>query len=472
MTKNKPIQTNLIVIGSGPGGYTAAFRAADLGLNVILIEKDSQLGGVCLNRGCIPSKAFLHAANIINESKKAKKIGLSFEKPKIDIEKLHSWKNSIISNLNLGIKELSKKRNIQIINGTASFLSAEKIEVIDNQNKKIIIEFKNCIIATGSSPTKLRNSNISDPRIINSTQALSLKRTPKKMLIIGGGYIGLELGSVYQSLGTKITIAEYFPNLLSMADADLVQPLYQNLKNKFENIFLSTEVTNLLPRNNKINATFKTEDKMFMDDYDYVLISIGRTPNTQNLNLDKAGIYLDNNGFIPTNNKKRTIIPNIYAIGDVTGNPMLAHKATHEAKVAAENIFGKNTVFEPIAIPSVIYTNPELAWAGFTENELNEKGVKFKKAIFPWSANGRALTMDQSNGKTKILITEDESKILGIGIVGHNAGELIGEAMLAIEMGANIEDIGLTIHAHPTLSETINNASEMLTKTITDLYIK
>ena len=472
MSDNRLIQTNLIVIGSGPGGYTAAFRASDLGLDVILIEKDSKLGGVCLNRGCIPSKAFLHAANIINESKKAKKIGLDFEEPKINIEKLYDWKNSIISNLSLGIKQLSKKRNIQIVNGAASFLSADTVDVTDKQNKKITIKFKNCIIATGSCPSKLKNSNITDPRIINSTQALSLNRIPKKMLIIGGGYIGLELGTVYESLGTKITIAEYFPNLLSMADSDLVKPLYQSLKSKFENIFLSTEVTNLLPQNNKINTTFKTENKIFQDNFDYVLISVGRTPNTYNLNLDKAGIHLDKHGFIPVNNKRRTIIPNIYAIGDVIGNPMLAHKATHEAKIAAQNIAGINSVFEPTTIPSVIYTNPEIAWAGYTEQELKNKQITYNKSIFPWSASGRAMTTDSIEGKTKILASEDNSKILGVGIVGNNAGELISEAVLAMEMGANIEDISLTIHPHPTFSETFSNASEILNKTITDLYIK
>ena len=468
----KNIGMKLVVIGSGPGGYTAAFRAADLGLNVTLIDKDKNLGGVCLNRGCIPSKAYLHLSHIISDASESKNFGVSFNEPIIDMNKIYNWKDSIVRNLNMGIETLAKQRKIKIINGLASFLSANQLSVKDNQNKQINIEFDYCIIATGSSPSKLKNFGNQYEKVINSTQALSLKKVPKKMLVIGGGYIGLELGTVYQSFGSQITLAEFSPNLLSMADQDLVNPLLKTLEKKFENIFLSTEVIDLKEKNNMVSVTFNNNNKLFQDSFDMVLISIGRTPNIKYLDLDKAGIRTNTKGFIPVNEKRRTIIPNIYAIGDITGNPMLAHKATHEGKVAAENISGLNSIFKPMAIPSVIYTNPEIAWAGYTESELKNNKIKYNKAIFPWSASGRAMTTGSTIGKTKVLTSKDNSKILGVGICGVNAGELISEAMLAIEMGANIEDIGLTIHPHPTLSETIANASEILTKTITDLYIK
>ena len=468
----KNIGMKVVVIGSGPGGYTAAFRAADLGLNVTLIDKDKNLGGVCLNRGCIPSKAYLHLSHVISDASESKNFGVSFNEPIIDMNKIYSWKDSIVRNLNMGIETLAKQRKIKIINGLASFLSANQLSVKDNQNKQINIEFDYCIIATGSSPSKLKNFGNQYEKVINSTQALSLKKVPKKMLVIGGGYIGLELGTVYQSFGSQITLAEFSPNLLSMADQDLVNPLLKTLEKKFENIFLSTEVIDLKEKNNMVSVTFNNNNKLFQDSFDMVLTSIGRTPNIKYLDLDKAGIRTNTKGFIPVNEKRRTIIPNIYAIGDITGNPMLAHKATHEGKVAAENISGLNSIFKPMAIPSVIYTNPEIAWAGYTESELKNNKIKYNKAIFPWSASGRAMTTGSTIGKTKVLTSKDNSKILGVGICGVNAGELISEAMLAIEMGANIEDIGLTIHPHPTLSETIANASEILTKTITDLYIK
>ena len=462
----------VVVIGSGSGGYTAAFRASDLGCNVTLIDKNMNLGGVCLNRGCIPSKALLYLSHLIDETAHSKNKGVSFNKPVIDIKKVADWKNSIIENLSTGISSLVKKRNINVINGLASFLSAQKLLIIDKQNKNIEIEFDFCIIASGSYPSKLKNVATEHPGIINSTQALSINKIPEKMLVIGGGYIGLELGSVYHSFGSKITVAEYFSNLLSMADKDLVEPLYKKLTNQFSKIYLSTEVVDLKPQGNKIIATFKSKEKIYKNTFDSVLISTGRTPNTKSLNLDKAGIKVNKQGFIPVNSKMRTITPNIFAIGDVNGNPMLAHKATHEGKCAAENIAGTDTIFNPKTIPSVIYTNPEIAWAGYTEIELKDKQIPYNKSVFPWSASGRAMTTDSIEGKTKILASEDNSRILGVGIVGNNAGELISEAVLAIEMGANIEDISLTIHPHPTLSETFSNASEILNKTITDLYIK
>ena len=469
--ENNIQKTELVVIGSGPGGYTAAFRAADLGIQVTLIDKSYNLGGVCLNKGCIPSKSLLHLAKTINDIEEIREAGVLFSKPKINISKIHKWKNETISNLNSGIKKLAKTRKITILNGVATFNSANQIEINDKQNKKILLVFDNCIIATGSSPQIIPNLNKKHPNIIDSTDALNFKSIPEKLLIIGGGYIGLELGEVYSALGSKVTIAEFLPSILSMADNDLSMILTNTLEKRFENIFTSTEITELLPKgNDNVIATFKN-NKIFKDRFDKVLICIGRTPNTSKLNIEKTGIKLDEKGFIPVNDQRRTLIPNIFAIGDITGNPMLAHKATHEGKVAAEVISGTNVSFSPITIPSVIYTNPEVAWCGDTENELNEQSIRYLKAEFPWSASGRALAVGATNGITKILCNEKKTKILGVGIVGHNAGELINEAVLAIEMGSTPEDLALTIHAHPTLSETLANAAEIINGSITDLYI-
>ena len=465
MTKNKPIQTNLIVVGSGPGGYTAAFRAADLGLNVILIEKDSQLGGVCLNRGCIPSKAFLHSANIINESKKAKKIGLSFEKPKIDIEKLHNWKNSIISNLNLGIKELSKKRNIQIINGTASFLSAKKIEVIDNQNKKIIIEFKKCIIATGSSPTKLRNSNISDPRIINSTQALSLKKIPKKMLIIGGGYIGLELGCALTKLGTEVTVIEGLDNVLSIMDKEIRRPLERWLKIKKVTVH-----TKALARgadvkgkgaSRKVHLRFEMEGEEHTIKVDKVLVTVGRRPNSKGWGIENMGVRMDSSGnFIRIDRKCRTSAPGVFAIGDVAGEPMLAHKASSQGEMVAEIIAGHNREFDKVAIPAIVFTEPEIVSVGLNPDEARELGEEIITGKFPLAANGRALTLEaeKTGGFIRVTARKSDHVILGIQAVGSHVAELSGEFVLALEMGALLEDIADTVHAHPTMTESFHES--------------
>tara|TARA_B100001094_G_C18192972_1_gene808578 strand:- start:587 stop:2020 length:1434 start_codon:yes stop_codon:yes gene_type:complete len=464
-------KTELVVIGAGPGGYTAAFRAADLGIKVTLIDKNYNLGGVCLNKGCIPSKSLLHLAKGINDTTDLEEAGIKYSKPKIDIEKIHEWKNKTISNLNSGIKKLAQARKIDILNGLATFNSANQLEITDSQNKKILLDFDNCIIASGSSPQIIPNLNKKHPNIIDSTDALNFNEIPERLLVIGGGYIGLELGEVYSALGSKVTIAEFLPSILSMADYDLSNILTKSLEKKFENIFTATEVTELIPKgNDNVIATFKN-NKIFKDNFNKVLICIGRAPNTANLNIEKTGIKLDVKGFIPVNDQRRTLIPNIFAIGDVTGNPMLAHKATHEGKVAAEVIAGNNVSFNPITIPSVIYTNPEVAWCGDTENELNEQSIRYIKAEFPWSASGRALAVGASNGVTKILCNEKRTKILGVGIIGHNAGELINEAVLAIEMGTTPEDLALTIHAHPTLSETIANAAEIINGTITDLYI-
>jgi len=465
------IKTELAIIGAGPGGYTAAFRAADLGIKVTLINKSSKLGGVCLNKGCIPSKALLHLAKIINDAKEANIAGIKFNEPTFSFNKLQEWKNESISKLSNGISKLATARNINIINGLASFNSANQLIIKDKQDKTIHLDFDNCIISSGSRPQVIPNLNKQNPNIIYSTEALNFNKIPDRLLIIGGGYIGLELAEVYSAFGSKVTIAEFLPSILSMADQDLVKILLSTFTNKLENIYTSTEVTELLPKSKKqIIATFKN-DKIFKDSFNKVLICIGRKPNTNKLNIEKTGIKLDNQGFIPVNEKRRTLIPNIYAIGDITGNPMLAHKASYEGKIAAEVIAGKNVIFDPISIPSVIYTNPEIAWCGTTENELNEQSIEYTKGEFPWIANGRALSTNTSNGKTKILCDKKTNQILGIGIVGYNAGELINEAMLALEMGTSIEDLDLTIHAHPTLSETLSNAAEIINGTITDLYI-
>ena len=466
---NKQIHSEVVVIGSGPGGYTAAFRAADLGKKVILVEKDKYLGGVCLNRGCIPSKSFLHLSKIIEDAESIKNYGVTFLKPTLDINKIRSWKNNIIYKLNTGINQLAKSRNIKIINGLAKFESKNTL-AIENNSDIYRITFENCIIATGSSVKKIPSFPSSN-KIIYSSEALELSTIPNKMLIVGAGYIGLEMGSVYNALGSNITVVEFMNCILPGADRDLVKPLEKKIKNNFSNLYLSTKVKKIEVDKPILNVFFEKEDgTTFSETYDNILISIGRKPNTDNLNLESLNITIDKDGFIPINQKCQTAIPNIFAIGDVTGNPMLAHKASHEGKVAAEVIAGLPSRFEPAAIPAVIFTDPEIAWAGPTENELIKNNVAYKKGEFPWSASAKAQVFDDIDGKTKLLFDPKDNKVISGGIVGSNAGDLIGEIVLAIEMGADAEDIGLSIHPHPTLTETISNASEMFTGTITDLY--
>ena len=461
----------LIVIGAGPGGYAAAFRAADLGKQVLLVDKFDALGGVCLNRGCIPSKALLHLAKVIDDAKSVESLGVTFEPPTLDIDKIRTWKESVISQLNKGIAQMAKARGVSRATGTAKFLSKNSITV-EESTGNLMYTFDNCIIATGSRPSKIPTFP-EDPRIISSTGALSLKDIPETLLVVGGGYIGLEMGSVYHAFGSKVTIVEFMPSLLPGADADLVKPLQKKLTADFNKIYLSTKVIDIIPENVGLTVHFETTNgEKFTESFDKVLVSVGRKPNTENLTLEKAGISLTDRGFIPVNDKRQTSINNIYAIGDITGDPMLAHKATHEGKVAAEVISGdESSSFDPKAIPAVIFTDPEIAWAGPTEAELKRDGIPYVKGEFPWQASGRAIALDRTEGKTKILADPETNKIIGIGIVGANAGDLISEGMLAIEMGADAEDIGLTIHPHPSLSETIANAAEMIEGTITDLYI-
>ena len=465
------IHAEVVVIGAGPGGYAAAFRAADLGKKVILIDKDEALGGVCLNRGCIPSKALLHIAKVIGEAKALEKSGVTFSDPTLDLDAIRSWKDSVVSKLSKGIGQLAQARKVQVIQGLATFDSPTQL-LVKLENGTQLITFDNCIIATGSRPATIPNFPTDHPRIINSTGALKLDDVPKRLLVIGGGYIGLEMGSVYNALGTQVTVVEFMPSLLPGADEDLVKPLARKLNNVFEEIYLSTKVAKVEPNGNEVNVHFEgTDGKEFSEIYDAVLVSVGRKPNTENLGLENAGITLADKGFIPVNMKRQTIVLNIYAIGDITGDPMLAHKATHEGKVAAEVIADLPSAFDPAVIPAVIFTDPEIAWAGPTEMELKENNVPYEKGEFPWAASGKALALHRIEGKTKLLFDPESKKIISAGIIGPNAGDLIGEAVLAIEMGADAEDIGLSIHPHPTLTETVANAAEMFIGTITDLYI-
>ena len=464
------LHAEVVVIGAGPGGYAAAFRSADLGKQVILIEKDSALGGVCLNRGCIPSKALLHLAKVIGDAKSLEKSGVTFGDPTLDLDAIRSWKESVVSKLSNGIDQLANARNVQVVHGMAAFDSPTQL-LVKSEGGSQPIKFDNCIIATGSIAAGIPGIPTDHPRIFNSTGALMLPAIPERLLVIGGGYIGLEMGSVYNALGSHVTVVEFMPSLLPGADEDLVKPLARKLKKSFENIYLSTKVAKIEPNDEKVTVHFESTDgKDFSETYDTVLISVGRKPNTANLGLENVEIIPTDQGFISVNEKRQTSVSNIYAIGDITGDPMLAHKATHEGKVAAEVIAELPSAFEPAVIPAVIFTDPEIAWAGPTETELKEKGIPYEKGEFPWAASGKALALHRIEGKTKLLFDPDTKKVISAGIVGPNAGDLIGEAVLAIEMGADAEDIGLSIHPHPTLTETVANAAEMFSGTITDLY--
>lgn len=465
MSKNNKV----VVIGAGPGGYAAAFRAADLGNQVTLIEKDDSLGGVCLNRGCIPSKTLLHLSKVIDEAESLKKAGIEFSNPNIDMKKIQSWKNRVIKKLGGGIKLLAKNRNVNVIHGTANFINDKSIKVTGENEE--IINFEKCIIATGSRPSTLPFIEIDHSNILDSTSVLSLDKIPKNMLVIGGGYIGLEMATVYSSLGTKVDVVEFLPRLLPGADLDLTEILHKSLKNKLNNILLNTKVTKVINKKSQVEVTMESEGEKIISKYEKVLVCIGRIPNTDKLSLENTGLDIDSKGFITVDEYRRTNINGIYAIGDVTGNPMLAHKATHEGKVAAEVCSKIPTTFEPQVIPAVIFTDPEIAWAGPTEEELKENNIAYEKAEFPWQASGKAISLGRTEGKTKIMFEPESKRVIAVGIIGYNASDLIGEAALAIEMGCYSEDIALTIHPHPTLTETFSNAAEVMEKTITDLYI-
>ena len=459
----------VVVLGSGPGGYTAAFRAADLGLKVTLIERWDTLGGVCLNVGCIPSKTLLHAAKVVEEAAAMAAHGITFAKPDVDLAKLRGFKNSVVKKLTGGLTMLARQRKVEVVAGTGKFVSPHVIEVTGAKGTERI-RFDHCIIAAGSEAVKLPGWP-EDPRIIDSTGALELPATGGRMLVVGGGIIGLEMACVYDALGTKVSVVELTPQLMPGCDPDLVKPLEKRIRGRYEQILLGTKVTGVEATKAGIRVTFAGDKAPQPQVYDYVLVAVGRSPNGKLIGADTAGVKVSDRGFIPVDKQMRTNVPHIFAIGDIVGQPMLAHKATHEAKVAAEVIAGHKAAFDARVIPSVAYTDPEVAWAGLTETEAKAKNVAFEKAVFPWAASGRALSLGRDDGFTKLLFDPVTHRILGGGIVGANAGDLISEVAVAIEMGADATDISLTVHPHPTLSETVAFAAEAYDGTLTDLYI-
>ena len=465
------IECETLVLGAGPGGYTAAFRAADLGQKVVLVERFASLGGVCLNVGCIPSKALLHAAKVITEAEEMAHFGVKMSAPEVDIDKLRGWKESIIKKLTGGLTGLAKARKVQVVTGKGVFSSANTLTVETADGSKVI-GFKNAIIAAGSSVAKIPGFPYDDPRLIDSTGALELREIPKRMLVIGGGIIGLEMACVYDALGTKVTVVEFLDGLIPAADRDIVKPLQKRIEKRYEAVYLKTKVSKLEAKPEGLLATFEGDNAPKEAQlYDMVLMAVGRRPNGKEIAADKAGVTVNDRGFIPVDKQQRTNVPHIFAIGDICGDPMLAHKATNEAKVAAEVISGHKVAFDAMTIPSVAYTDPEIAWMGLTETEAKAKGIAYEKANFPWAASGRALAMGRDDGITKLLWDPTTKRIIGAGIVGVNAGELLAETVLAMEMGADLEDLALTVHAHPTLSETPMFAAEMGLGIITDLYI-
>ena len=465
-------ETEVVVLGSGPGGYTAAFRAADLGKKVVLIERYSTLGGVCLNVGCIPSKALLHTAKVITDAEETAEHGVTFGAPKIDLGKIRHWKaNDVVGKLTLGLGAMAKQRQVTVIQGVGEFTSSHQIKVTKADGQIETVGFEHCIIAAGSQSTKFPGIK-EDPRIMDSTGALELKDIPKRLLIVGGGIIGLEMGTVYDALGSRVRVVELSEGLMQGCDRDLVRPLQKRMEQRFEKIMLNTKVNTIEPKADGIHVTFEFEGKSELQSYDRVLIAIGRRPNGKAIKAELAGVNVTDQGFIPANKQMRTNVSHIFAIGDIVGQPMLAHKATHEGKVAAEVIAGHKVEFQAIAIPYVAYTDPEVAWAGMTETEAKKQNIEIEKASFPWAASGRALAMNRSEGTTKLIFDKETHRLIGAGIAGINAGELIAETVLAIEMGADAHDLGLTIHPHPTLSETVCFTAEFKEGTITDLYIK
>jgi dihydrolipoamide dehydrogenase len=461
----------LIVLGAGPGGYAAAFLAADLGMDVTLIDKELNPGGVCLYRGCIPSKALLHIAKLVNEAKEASKWGVEFAEPKLYPEKINEWKNKVVKNLTGGLGQLTKQRKVHYIQGTAKFLDSHTLEVEKEGGEKEKLSYENIIIATGSSPARIPSFPDYSDKIWDSTGALDIKRIPKKLLVIGGGYIGLELGTVYASVGSEVTVVEMLPHLLNGADRDLVAVLQKRISKLFKEILVGTKVAGISETKTGVKVTLETSDKKKVEkEFDAVLISTGRKPNTKGFDLEKTGVKINDKGFIVTDKQCKTNVAGIYAIGDVAGEPMLAHKASHEGRAAIEVIAGHKVEFAPNAIPAVVFTDPEIAWCGYTETETKESGIKYEVAKFPWAASGRAMTLDRTDGLTKIIIEQSSQRILGMGIVGAGAGELISEGALAIEMGANMTDLKLTIHPHPTLSETLMETAEIFFGQSTHIY--
>ena len=460
----------VLVLGAGPGGYTAAFRAADLGLDVVLVERYPRLGGVCLNVGCIPSKALLHTAAILTEAQEMGAHGITFGKPEIDLDKLRGFKDGVIGQLTKGLAGLAKQRKVRVVHGEASFVSPHELAVEGKEGRQLV-RFEHAIVAAGSQSARIPGFPYDDPRLMDSTGALELRDIPDRLLVIGGGIIGLEMACVYDALGSKVTVVELTGELIPGADRDLVRPLEKRIRGRYENIYLDTKVTGIEAKKKGLRVTFEGAKAPAEETFDRVLLAVGRTPNGRLIGADAAGIAVDARGFIPVDRQQRTNVPHIFAIGDIVGQPMLAHKATHEGKVAAEVIAGHKASFDALTIPSVAYTDPEVAWMGLTETEAKAKGIAYEKGAFPWAASGRSLSIGRNEGLTKVLIDPESKRVLGAGIVGPNAGELIAEAVLALEMGADVEDIALSVHPHPTLSETVNFACEVAEGTCTDLYV-
>jgi dihydrolipoamide dehydrogenase len=464
------ISADVVVLGAGPGGYTAAFRAADLGKSVVLVERFDALGGVCLNVGCIPSKALLHLSDVLTEVSTLAAHGVEFGEPKLDLPKIRAFKDSVVSKLTGGLSGLAKRRKVTVVHGVGNFVGPHLLCVEGAEGRKTVA-FHNAIIAAGSSAVAIPSFPNDDPRLMDSTDALLLEEIPERLLIVGGGIIGLELASVYGAMGSKITVVELLDQLMTGADPDLVKPFQKIITGRYENIYTGTKVGSIEARSDGLHVTLEGKDAPAKDVFDRVLVAVGRRPNGLQISAEKAGVAVDERGFIAVDNQQRTNVPHIFAIGDLVAGPMLAHKATHEGKTAAEVIAGQKSFFEPLTIPSVAYTDPEVAWMGLTELEAKKQDIEIRKASFPWAASGRALGIGRSEGVTKLLLDPSTGRLLGAGIVGRHAGDLIAELVLALEMGADAADLALTIHPHPTLSETSAMAAEMAEGTITDLYI-
>ncbi len=464
------VNTEVLVLGSGPGGYTAAFRAADLGKKTLLVERYSSLGGVCLNVGCIPSKSLLHAAKVIADCKEMKEHGLEFTLSKINIDKLRTWKSDVVQRLTGGLSALARQREIRIIQGTGRFISSHQLSVETEGGRKTI-SFDHAIIAAGSQTAQIPGFPYHDARVNGSTGALQLTDIPKRLLVVGGGIIGLEMATVYYELGSQITVVEQMDSLIPIADKDIVKPLYRRVKKQYENIYLKTKVVRMEAHPEGVRVDLQGEKNPKSEIFDRVLVAVGRRPNGNVISAEKAGVYVNEHGFIPVDRQQRTNISHIFAVGDIVGEPMLAHKAIHEGKVAAEAVAGMKSGFEAKIIPSVAYTDPEVAWVGLTEREAKAQDYKVGKGVFPWVASGRSLSLGRDEGLTKLIFDENTQQVIGAGIVGPHAGDLIAEVALAIEMGCDAQDIGLTVHPHPTLSETIAMSAEAFEGTITDLYL-
>ncbi|MCP5522145.1 MAG: dihydrolipoyl dehydrogenase [Verrucomicrobiales bacterium] len=455
-----PINTQIVVIGAGPGGYAAAFYAADHGKKVVLVERDARLGGVCLNRGCIPSKALLNVAHSINLSKEAAHWGLTFARPEIDLARLRAWKEGILQKLSTGVQQLARRRNVEVLHGRGYFEDSSTLRVETEEGQKFV-KFEQAIVATGSLPALPRAFDLGNPRIMTSTGALEVEDIPKRLLIIGGGYIGMELGTVYATLGSEVVLAEAAPAILGGSDPDLARPVVNYAKKNFKEMRVGTKVQDMATKGSQIQVVMEVNGERLTELYDRVLVSVGRVPNCRDLGLENTRVAMDEKGFIEVDEYQRTADPQVYAIGDIAGGVLLAHKATREARVAVEHIMGEASSADDFIIPAVVFTDPELAWCGLTEAEAREQGIKVEVAKFPWSASGRALTFDRPDGMTKLIIDPESERILGVGIVGHGAGELISEGVLAVEMGATAMDLALSVHPHPTLSETIMECAEM-----------